>query len=91
MEISESLRSDKMEVDETTQIYKRKTSTEIPNEKIEITQSQEITKNLNGLEIIEAIFQVKIQSENIAKSDNSIFTIRVDPTLLNCMLFQISS
>lgn len=85
MEISESLRSDNMEIEESSQISKRKTSTEIPSDKIELS---ELSKIFNEMEIIETIFQVKLRFENTTISDNSIFTIQVDPTFLNCMLFQ---
>ncbi|RNA21487.1 hypothetical protein BpHYR1_029190, partial [Brachionus plicatilis] len=85
MDIGDSLRSDKMEIDETPQISKRKTSTEIPtSEKSENTQSIKI---LNELEIIEAIFQVKIQPEKLTKSENSIFTIQIDPIFLNYQVY----
>lgn len=84
MEIGEPLRSEKMEVDENQQLSKRKISMEMP----EKNENVQPIKSLNEFEIIEAIFQVKIQSDKDPKLDNSIFTVHVDPIFLNCKFFR---
>ncbi|CAF0981335.1 unnamed protein product [Brachionus calyciflorus] len=85
MDTSESTKPESMEIEETEKNSKRKSITqESGPRKIENIQP---LNQLNELNLIENIFQVKIQSDKEPNQDNSIFTIILDQTFLNYQVF----